>query len=99
MSEQLAPLSKGAERFLENLFAEYRNMSDAQKKSNRDEYAIFFNIGFINGCYYDFAQIRTCADELVKGGYLDSFSRPGYETAYAVFTPAGVEYCQKMFSE
>ena len=99
MSEHLAPLSKGAERFLKDLFAEYRNMSDAQKKSKRNEYAIFFNIGYINGCYYDFAQIRTCADELVEGGYLDSFRRPGYETAYAVFTPAGVEYCQKTLSE
>ena len=99
MEQQLVEPSEKTKRFLRDLFAEYGRMSDAQRKSNRNEYAIFFNIGYINGCYYDFEQIRSYADELIKAGYLGSFSRPGYETAFAVFTPEGLEYCYAAFGK
>ena len=99
MSEQLAEPSERATRFLRNLFAEYENRSEAQKKSERDERGVFFDIGYVNGCYYDFEQVRSCTDELIEEGYLSSFGRPGYGTAHAVFTPEGAERCKRLFSK
>ena len=94
----LTPLSEKTERFLKRIYKEYGQRTEKQKQRD-GEYFVSFMIGYIDKVYYTLDEIQKHTDELKETGYLRWFVSPDRENGLATFTPEGLEYCRKTYTE